>query len=101
MTRKRFVKLLMADCYSRNEANELAVKSQNWALSYSTAYKAESVVQRTGIKFNDIDITAVCDAFRKVAEAAIKAASAMAKAMAKAVAAFAEAYTKEMEANHE
>ena len=94
MTRKRFVKLLMADGYSRNEANTAAAYARNSGIKYSTAYPAVSAAQPLRIKFDDATIEAVCYAVRSVADMAIKVASAMAKA----VAAFAEVYTKEMEA---
>ena len=97
MTRKRFVKLLMADGYSRNASNTIAADARNCGMKYSNAYKAESAMRAAKLKFQDVDFTAVCDAIRNVAEMAIKVASAMAKA----VGAFAETYTKEMEVNHE
>ena len=92
MTRKRFVKLLMADGHSRNAANILAAKAQNCGLSYSTAYKAESDMQGAIIQFCNTDFTAVCEAVRKLADAAAKVASAIVKAAC----AFVETYTKEM-----
>lgn len=94
MTRKRFVKLLMADGYSKNKANELAAGVRSCGMKYSNAYMAESTMRGAIIKFNNIDFTAVCDAIRKIAEAAINVASAIAEAAT----AFAETYTKEMEA---
>ena len=98
MTRKRFVKLLMADGYSRNEANKLATDVQYCGLSYSTAYRTESDMRGAIIKFKNIGFTAGRDAFRNIAEAAVKVVSAIAKAAN----AFAETYTAEMEAlNHE
>lgn len=95
MTRKRFVKLLMADGYSRNEANTLAAYARSYG--YSKVYKAELVMRAAKIKLNNIDITAVCDAIRNIAEVVQKAASAFAKAAV----AFAKTYTAEMEANNE
>lgn len=97
MTRKRFVKLLMADGYSRNKANIVATAARNSGIGYKPAYKAEMALSATKLSLKNVDISAVCDAIRSVADIAIKVASAMAKA----VAAFAETYTKEMEANHE
>lgn len=91
MTRKRFVKLLMADGYSRNEANALAVDARRYG--YSKVYNAESAMRAAKINLNNIDITAVCDAIRKFADIAQK----MAVAIGKAVTAFAEVYTAEME----
>ena len=97
MTRKRFVKLLMADGYSRNQANTIAASAQRVGLTYSNAYRAESNTLDALAKIKDIDITALCDAIRNIAEAATKVASAIAKAAA----AFAETYRKELEVNHE
>lgn len=98
MTRKRFVKLLMADGYSRNEANTLAADARSCGLKYSNAYKAESAISAAKLNLKDIDFSAICDAIRNLVEFAVDIASAIAKAAT----AFAETYTKEMEAiNHE
>lgn len=97
MTRKRFVKMLMAEGYSRNEANIVATAARNSGIDYKLAYKAERDLSAAKLSLKNVDISAICYAIGKIAEAAIKVASAMAKA----VAAFAETYTKEMEANHE
>lgn len=40
MTRKRFVKLMMAAGVSRNEANEMAERAVSGRVSYSKAYSA-------------------------------------------------------------
>jgi hypothetical protein len=97
MTRKRFVKLLMSEGYSRNEANSIAADARIRGLAYSTAYKAVQVTHDAGINLTDIDIDAVCDAIRKVAEAAMKIASALANAFC----AFSETFNKEMEVPYE
>ena len=97
MTRKRFVKLLMAAGYDRNEANTAAADSRRRGIEYSTAVIPAKAVLSTGIKLNDANIDAVCDAIQKIADAAQK----VALAIGKAIAAFAETYTAEMEASHE
>ena len=97
MTRKRFVKLLMADGFSRNEANIVSTAARNSGIDYKPAYKAEMALSATKSSLKNVDISAVCDAIRSVADMAIKVASATAKA----VSAFAETYMAEMEANNE
>lgn len=97
MARKRFIKLLMSEGYSRNEANSIAADARISGLAYSTAYKAEQVAHDARINLKDIDIGAVCDAIRKVAEAAMKAASALVAAFG----AFSETFNKEMEVPYE
>lgn len=47
MTRKRFVKLLMAKGYSRNSANDLAVAMLERGLDYGSAYTAATVYALT------------------------------------------------------
>lgn len=41
MTRKKFVKKLMAEGLSRNEANEIAVKGRKFGLPYQKYYEYE------------------------------------------------------------
>lgn len=93
MTRKRFVKLLMAAGYDRNEANAAAAAARSRGVGYSTACIASTAILSIGNKLNTINIDAVCDAIRAVAVAAQQVASAICKAMT----AFAEAYTAAME----
>ena len=50
MTRKRYIKLLMAAGYSRNEANQLAEWAVESGLSYRTAYRFVSTYFPTGFK---------------------------------------------------
>ena len=97
MTRKRFVKLLMAAGYDRNEANAAAADARSRGIEYSTAVIPAKVALSVGIKWNDINIDAMCEAIREIADMAQK----VALAIGKAVAAFAETYTTEMEAIHE
>lgn len=94
MTRKRFVKLLMADGYSRNQANKIAIDARNCGMEYKTAYKAESAVMAAQLDLKNIDLSAMCDAIRNIVESVQKAASAIVKAAA----AFAKTYREAMEA---
>ena len=41
MTRKKFIKKLMAEGFSRNEANKIAIKSRESGLPYQKYYKCE------------------------------------------------------------
>lgn len=97
MTRKRFVKLLMAAGYDRNEANAAAVDVRSRGIEYRTAYIVTKSAMSIGSKLNDVNIDAMCEAIRKIVDAAQK----VALAIGKAAAAFAETYTTEMEAIHE
>ena len=97
MTRKRFVKLLMAAGYDRNEANAAAADTRIRGIEYSTAVIPAKAIMPAGLKWDSANIDALCDAVRKIADAAQK----VALAIGKAIAAFAETYTAEMEANHE
>lgn len=94
MTRKRFVKLLMADGYSRNAANTAAMIARSRGIEYGTAYKANEI----GLKLDAAGVDALCNAVKNIVDIATK----VAWAISKAVCAFAETYTKEMEKiNHE
>lgn len=97
MTRKRFVKLLMAAGYDRNKANALAADARSRGIEYSTAYITGKSTLSVGINWNDVNINAICDVVRKIADYAQKAA----QAVLKATVAFVEAYTAEMEASNE
>lgn len=88
MTRKRFVKLLMAAGYDRNEANDAAEKARRCGMEYSTACN----VYR---KISAVDITAFGDALRNIVDMAAK----VVVAFTKAAEAFAKTYRAEMEAN--
>lgn len=97
MTRKRFVKLLMADGYSRNEANIVATAARNCGFDYKPAYKAEIDFSAAKLSLKNVDTSAICDVIRNFVELVADVASAVAKAAG----AFVEVYTKEMEANNE
>lgn len=97
MTRKRFIKLLMAEGYSRNEANTIATDARNCGLDYKTTYKAESAICAAKLNLKNINISALCDAIGKIVDSAWKVSLAISKAMV----AFAKTYQEEMEANHE
>ena len=99
MTRKRFVKLLMAEGYSRNKACKIAADAWRNGLTYSSAYKAEqgflaAKINLEKINLEKINVDAMCDAIRQIVDVATK----VALAISKAVGAFAEAYRAEMEA---
>ncbi|MBS5134866.1 MAG: hypothetical protein KHZ05_05425 [Oscillospiraceae bacterium] len=75
MTRKRFVKLLMARKISRNEANELADRAACGRVSYEKAYMAYTslpdvldVIQLVGEKLQRV-ARAICDGMSAFVEA--------------------------------
>lgn len=86
MTRKRFVKLLMAKGYDRNEANATAEYARMSGRSYAEAYK----VHPASVS-NLMDI--IGPALHNFGVQLEK----MANALSKAVAAFGEAYKDAME----
>lgn len=47
MTRKRFIKLLMSKCISRNRANRISERAQERRLSYECAYKFRNTFDLT------------------------------------------------------
>ena len=87
MTRKRFVKLLMAAGYDRNEANAHAADARKTRIKYSTAFIVRS-------KLNDLNISALSDAVRIIGDTAVK----LAYALSKAAEAFTQAFSGHMEA---
>lgn len=97
MTRKRFVKLLMAAGYDRNEANAIAADARSRGIEYNKVYIAANGILTAGIKWNGVDIDAVCDGFRKIVDAAQK----VAQAVCNAAAAFTKAFLETMEATNE
>lgn len=97
MTRKRFIKLLMAKGYSRNEANTAAKQCQTSRIEYRKAHTAIKACDVARIKFTTINIDAVCDAIRKIVDVVQK----MAVAIGKAVTAFATVLTEEMEKSND
>lgn len=80
MTRKRFVKLLMAKGYSRNSANAAAICAQNKGYSYETAYRLATAIPNL--------VDRLAPAIKNIADTAWK----MSKALAAGFAAFGEAY---------
>lgn len=84
MTRKRFIKLMMAKGYSRNSANRIAVTAQEKGATYAEMHEA-------AITFNRI-VDAIMPAITKVA----KTVGTMVKAAAEAVAAFAKTFQEAM-----
>lgn len=90
MTRKRFVKLLMAAGYDRNEANANAAYARKSGIEYSDAFIVYS-------KVTSRNISALCNAVRNIADMAAKVASAINKAAA----AFSNTFRTEMEVTHE
>lgn len=92
MTRKRFVKLLMSEGLSRNEANSIAADARISGLAYSTAYKSVQVTHDLGLNPKCFDIDAVCDAIGKVAADVTKIVNALVAAFG----AFAKTFNKEM-----
>ena len=66
MTRKRFVKLLMADGYSRNEANEFADDAKE-GYSYNFLYLLHCAM-RDNPSFLEYFIEKVTNAIERVAE---------------------------------
>lgn len=64
MTRKRFVKLLMADGYSRNKANSIARET----VAGGNTYELQLLLLRVGNKFPDFPLQELKEAFDKVAD---------------------------------
>ena len=88
MTRKRFVKLLMAQGYDRNEAEEMALGSRERGMTYAESYKL---------------ITNFTSAFSKVmpnigvmVEQAVEAIQRMAGALSEGISAFGNAFNAAM-----
>ena len=84
MTRKRFVKLLMAQGYSRNEANLYATRARVLGHSYETAYYL--------INIKSVHITG--EAVRNAMQTITK----IMNAVGAGVTAFSRAYTEAMQA---
>ena len=82
MTRKRFIKLLMAQGHSRNEANEFAVNMRELGLTYDAAYRIYFCVPKV------IDI--IAEKIREFTETVEK----MTKAFCDAADAFGAAFRK-------
>ena len=88
MTRKRFVKLCMANGYSRNAANRIAEKVSNEGKTYADAYKAAAAVTKL--------VVALTPALSEAVENFTKAVSKMARAFAEGAAAFTKSFQAAM-----
>ena len=86
MTRKRYIKLMMAEGFDRNTANAFAEQVQAEGKSYSEDY-ADHVRL-----FRRIDFDALCVAMQNVTDTIRR----VGKALCSAVAAFSKAYTEAM-----
>ena len=78
MTRKRFVRLLMAHRYQRNEAEQIARKMQKHHGSYAAAWELEGrdkagchlmLAKMVGVKRATKNVDAVTKAFLKIGAA--------------------------------
>lgn len=88
MTRKRFVKLAMANGYSRNSANRIAEQVNSAGKSYADAYKALAAVKKLAVTLSP----ALSEAMAKATEAMGR----FAKAIGEAIPAFAKAFSATM-----
>lgn len=92
MTRKRFVKLLMSQGYSRNKANGAADIAIAVYPSYEAAYTA--VTERGRVLPYMLDTRALEAAMRQISDAALRICEAFAAGMQ----AFCKAYSERMTA---
>ncbi len=53
MTRKRFIKLCMAQGFSRNEANKEATECREFGYSYLDFYKRNERIAQTAVRIAD------------------------------------------------
>lgn len=83
MTRKRYVKLLMAKGWSRNSANEMAERVREQGGSY----------QQIGYVYTPSEFA---EALNKAVNVVMQAATHIVKALAAGVAAFGEAVAREL-----
>lgn len=89
MTRKRFVKLLMAKGYSRNEANRAA----EFAYMLKPSYKAAYIELNTGVlDLSRIDTKTLHEAMERVIDSVLRIAEAFVAGMR----AFTDAVNAEM-----
>lgn len=86
MTRKRFIKLLMASGHSRDKANEIAALARDARITYETAYRATQ-------KSVQAQIEAAVAAINATYEAAVKVCTSLVKTLH----AFSETFRAEME----
>lgn len=88
MTRKRFVKLCMSQGYSRNAANQIAMKANSEGKKYDEAY--ETVLASMDL------MDALIPSLSKAIEQATKVIKKMATAISEGVAAFSKAFSAAM-----
>lgn len=98
MTRKRFVKLMMAEGYSRNSANALARQVVKEGISYHKGYRAVTAWSRLTKKLKEA-LVPFTEAVRKIGQAfaEVSRAAKQAYTLGKA----AEAYRAGMDAYYE
>lgn len=89
MTRKRFVKLLMAKGFSRNRANELAEAARLSGRSYAEVYKVGPIAV-------EVLINNLAKSLGPAIRAMSESLGRMVTAIGKGVAAFCEAYDAAM-----
>lgn len=92
MTRKRFVKLLMSQGYSRNEANSTADLAIAFQPSYEAAYAA--ITERGCVLPYKLDTRELEAAMRQISDAALRICEAFSAGMQ----AFCKAYSERMAA---
>lgn len=88
MTRKRYIKLMMASGWDRNEATSFAEQTREDGISYAEDYAAHKRI------CDRINIDALIDAIGQVADTIHR----VSKALCAAVAAFGKVYTEAMSA---
>ena len=88
MTRKRFVKLLMSQGYSRNEAQELARDAVASGMSYESAYTAARALEYE-------ILPSLSEAVASFTDVVLKLGAALAAATSAFVAAFQDALAAE------
>ena len=88
MTRKRFIKLLMASGYSRNGAQVIAWEQVENCRSYADAYRAHSSVKRLADAIGPELVAAL--------NSATDAIMRFARAVCVGMSAFSEAFSKSM-----
>ena len=93
MTRKRFVKLCMANGYSRNSANRIAEGVRAKGRTYAEGAAAVRALKKLEVSLSP--------ALAETIERATKAINKMAKAVSAGVAAFSKAYRSAMDAMEE
>lgn len=89
MTRKRFVKLAMANGYSRNAANNIAKAIPASGKSYAEVYATLEAVKK-------LEAILTSPALSELVEKFAKAVNKMAKAIREGAAAFSSAYSAAM-----